>query len=261
MLNIVKAPNSINRGLSLIIYANPGVGKTTLASTLPPDETLIITTEAGIGPLMGKGHSLLDIKQTLENNQSKTVEEVLAEVYKYLRTEKHPFKYIVIDNLSELENLLLQDYTKRRKKNTPELKEWGDVSYRIKEWTVAFRDLEYQGINIIFNAWETQLDIQISNGETITKTVPMVAKRAAIQLCGLVDVVGHLEVFEKNGKRWIRLGPSNQYITKTQFPGLDIVGEEADLMVVINKIKSYSCKGDKDETKESKDKQAQDKQG
>lgn len=233
-----KAPDRIDRGISMIIYAMPGVGKTTLASTLPPEETLIITTEAGLGPLLGKGHVLLDVKQVQENNKDKTFEEVVAEIYRHLRTEKHPFKNVVIDNLSELENQLLQDYVRRRKKPSPELKEYGDVSYRIKEWVTLFRDLEYQGINVIFNAWETTLDIKSSNGEIVTMTVPFVSKKASIQICGLVDAVGHLEVYEKTGQRWVRFGPSTQFLTKTQFQGLG-TGEEADLVSIIGKIRSY----------------------
>ena len=233
-----KVPSSIDRGISIIIYGNPGSGKTTLASTLPPEETLIITTEAGLGPLLGKGHTLLDLKKVMENNQDKTLEEVVSEIYRMLRTEKHPFKNIVLDNLSELENQLLQDYTHRRKKPHPELKEWGDVSFRMKEWMTLFRDLEYQGLNVIFNAWETQLEIQNYGGEVRTMGVPFIAKRAAVQMCGLVDVVARMEVYEKTGARWLRIGPSNLYLTKTQFQGL-AAAEEANLTTLISKIKGY----------------------
>lgn len=236
-----KAPDAIDRGISIIIYAMPGIGKTTLASTLPPEETLIITTEAGLGPLLGKGHTLLDVKRVCENSPDKSVEEVVAEIYRHLRTEKHPFKYIVIDNLSELENQLLQDYVRRRKKPTPELKEYGDVSYRIKEWVTLFRDLEYQGVNVIFNAWEVASEIKNANGEILTMTIPFISKKASIQICGLVDAVGHLEVYEKTGARWVRFGPSTQYLTKSQFQGL-AAGEEADLMKIIGKIKGHNYK-------------------
>lgn len=233
-----QAPKTINRGISMIIYANPGAGKTTLATTLPADETLIITTEAGLGPLINKGHRLLDVIQVMHNNPLMSLEEIIAEIYRKIRTEKHAFKYIVIDNLSELENQLLQDYTRRRKKPSPEMKEWGDVAYRMKEWVTLFRDLEFQGVNVIFNAWETQIDMKTMTGETMTMSVPFVTKRTAVQICGLVDAVGHLAVYEKSGQRWLQFGPSNTYLTKCQFKGLG--NEEADLMKVFSKINSYN---------------------
>jgi phage nucleotide-binding protein len=237
-IKYTKAPDKINRGISMIIYANPGVGKTTLASTLTPEETLIITTEAGLGPLLGKGHTLLDIRKVQENNPDKSLEDIIQEIYLHLRTSKHPFKNVVLDNLSELENSLLQDYTRRRKKHTPEIREHGDVSYKMKEWVAMFRDLEYQGINVVFMAWELAMDIKNSNGEVITMTVPFVGKKVAIQICGLVDLVGHLEVYEKTGVRWVRVGPSSQYLTKCQFQGLE-GGEEADLPKLLAKLNTH----------------------
>lgn len=240
-IKYTKAPDKIDRGISMIVYAHPGVGKTTLASTLEPSETLIITTEAGLGPLLGKGHTLLDIRKVQENNPDKSLEDIITEIYLHIRTQKHPFKNVVLDNLSELENSLLQDYTRRRKKHTPEIREHGDVSYKMKEWVALFRDLEYQGINVIFMAWELAMDVKNSNGEVITLTVPFVGKKVAIQICGLVDCVAHLEVYEKTGVRWLRFGPSSQYLTKSQFQGLE-GGEEADLVKVLDKLRSHVYK-------------------
>jgi len=234
-----KAPSSINRGISMIIYGLCGAGKTTLASTLPAESTLIITTEAGLGPLIGKGHMLLDVRKVQENNPDKSLEEIMNEIYVQIRTQKNAFKNIVLDNISELENALLQDMTRRRKKNTPELREYGEVSYLMKSLITQFRDLEYQGMNVFFMSWETQLDIKNSNGEIITLTTPFVGKKIAIQICGLVDVVAHLEVYEKTGVRWLRTVSSSQYLCKSQFAGLE-AGEEADLVKLLAKLNAHN---------------------
>ena len=238
-IKYTKAPDKINRGISMIVYGNPGAGKTTLASTLPPEETLIITTEAGLGPLLGKGHSLLDVRKVQENNPDKSLEEIINEIYVQLRTQKQVFKNVVLDNISELENALLQDMTRRRKKNAPELREYGEVSYIMKSLITQFRDLEYIGVNVLFLAWEGQLDIKNSAGEVLTMTIPFVGKKIAVQLCGLVDCVAHLEVYEKTGVRWLRFGPSQQYLTKSQFAGLE-AGEEADMVKLLEKLNAHS---------------------
>ena len=100
------------------------------------------------------------------------------------------------------------------------------------------------GTNVIINAWQRDYDVAVSDGIVQTRTCPQVGKSNVPSVCGLVDVVGHLEVHEKSGKRWIRIGPSNQYITKSQFKGLDS-GEIADLPTIINKIKEYDYSREK----------------
>jgi len=233
-----ETPDFINRGIAIIIYGDPGVGKTTLASTLPEGETLIINTEAGLGPLLGTKHLVFNLQSEIKNYE---IENTVDELYRYLRTQKHPFKYVVLDNVSELEQLLLLNLTKRRGKDTPEVREYGDVSFKMKEWVHLFRDLVFENITVLFNAWEFPLEIKNIDGAIVTKTVPMIGKKIALQVCGIVDVVGHLEVYEKTGKRWVRFGPSNQLITKSQFKGLEN-GEIADMPIILTKLYEYNYK-------------------
>lgn len=230
-----EVPDSINRGIALVIYSDPGIGKTTLAATLPEGETLVINTEAGLGPLLGTKHVVFNLQQQIKNYE---IEDTVDELYKYLRTQKHPFKYVVIDNVSELEQQLILNITMRRHKECPELREYGDVAFKMKEWIRLFRDLTFQGITVVFNAWEFPLEIKNIDGAIVTKTFPLIGKKIAPQVCGIVDCVGHLEVHEKTGKRWIRFGPSDQYITKSQFKGLD-GGEPADLPHILGKLYAY----------------------
>ncbi len=229
-------PNNINRGISFVIYSDPGVGKTTMSATLPAGETLIINTEAGLGPLLGSGHSVFNVIQAKESGED--IEKIMESLYCTLRTEEHPWSNVVIDNLSELEQQLILSLTQRRKKESPEFREYGEASYKMKNWVHQFRDLVYKNINVVFNAWESPIDIKNIDGQIVTRTFPMVGKKLAPQLCGLVDVVGHLEVYPKTGKRWVRFGPHEQYVTKSQFKGLDI-GEPNDFPHIISKLKDY----------------------
>ena len=88
------------------------------------------------------------------------------------------------------------------------------------------------------------MEIKKVEGVVITKTFPKIGKTIAPNICGIVDVVGHLEVHEKSGKRWIRFGPSDQYITKSQFKGLEN-GEPADFPLIIGKLLAYNYKEEK----------------
>ena len=235
------APTKIERGVSLIIYGDPGVGKTTTSATLPVGTTLIINTEAGIGPLLGTGHLVFNVKNACVDNN---IEAVMNDIYRKIRTKEVEIQNVVIDNVSELFQGLLHHYTETRRKEFPEIKEHGDTSYKIPEWVNNWRDLVDMGINVVLNAWEWQLDIQNSDGTIITKTCPTLGKSSTIRICGLVDAVGHLEVYEKTGKRWIRFGPSKQFLTKSQFKGLVTIdnptgAQEPNLTDIIKKLKDW----------------------
>jgi phage nucleotide-binding protein len=171
---------------------------------------------------------------------------VIDDIYKTIRTSSHVFKNVVIDNLSEIENQLILNITQRHGKDTPALREYGDASFKMKQWIHQFRDLTFQGINVVLNAWEFPMDLRNVEGSIVTLVCPKVSKSIVPVLCGCVDVVGHLEVHEKTGKRWIRLRPNDQYLCKSQFKGIgganDPSGELPDLMELLTKIKDYDYK-------------------
>ena len=250
-MEIEKAPSKINRGISFIIFSDPGIGKTTLSTTLPAGKTLIINTEAGLGPLLGTDHLVFNVRKSLDSGKS--LEDVINELHTHLKL--HKFKdvtNVVIDNMSELVELLIMDYTTQRKKAFPELKEHGDTSYKIREWMHNYRDLVYDGYNVVFNAWEFIKDIRNAEGVMLSKTIPMIGNKIAFQMCGIVDCVGHLEVDVKTDRRWVRFGPNNQYLTKSQFKGLD-AGEIADLPFIIDKLKAYDYSPPKEVAEKKKE--------
>ena len=229
-MDFEKASSTINRGISFLIYADPGVGKTTLATTLPHKETLIINTEAGLGPTLGKTDlTIFHLKDDLSQ---------MEELYQYLRTNKHPFKYVVLDNISEMEQWMINTLTTGRGKDFVELKEYGDAAYKMREYLTLFRDLIYKNITVVFNAWEMPLPIQEHDGIVKTKLFPKMNRKVAPEICGKVDVVGHMEMYEKTGDRFIRFEPTNEIEAKCQFKGLDKF-EPPDFHAILKKLYDY----------------------
>lgn len=226
-----KAGNKLDRGVSFVIYADPGVGKTTMCSTLPVGETVFIDCEAGLGPLMGSEHVVFRV--------DKTNPLQIEEFYKYLRTEKHPFKNVVFDNISDYEAVLQHWLTTARTKQYPDIRERGDVAYKVDEIVLLFRDLVYQGINVVMVAWGVDYKVKEGDGVTQTRTGPKVSNKVQTQMVGRYDIIGHLEVDEKSGNRWLLLGPDKQYLTKTHLKGLD-TGEPAEIPAILEKLKAYN---------------------
>ena len=224
--------NIIDRGISMIVYAECGVGKTTLASTLPVGDTIIINTEAGYGPLLGTGHLVFNLNQDLKQ---------LETLYQYLRVSDHPFKHVVIDNISEMQDWMTRSLTNGRGKDFPSIGEHGDASAKMKEYMTLFRDLTTERkMNVVFMAWEYPLDIEKSaTGVTITKMFPKLYPKLTPDVCGKMDAVGHLEVFEKTQDRFIRFQANSRFIAKCQFKGLAEL-EEPNLPAIIAKIKAWN---------------------
>ena len=253
-LIFTKAGNKLDRkqrGVSMIIYAPCGYGKSTLATTLPPEETLIINAEAGISAFLGCKHTIFDLKDDLSQ---------LAELYKYLRAGDHPFKYVVVDNISELENWFINTLTKIRGKEYVSLAEYGDASFKEKEYIHLFRDLTYQGITVIFNAWQMELDVKNYGGEIVTISFPKLFKKVAPDMGGLVDMVGRLELYPKTGDRFVRFQPTAYIMAKTRLKGVEQFEPVTEIrgtdppryeffMPLLDKIYNYDYSQDKKEKK------------
>ncbi len=238
--------DKIERGLAVCVYSDPGKGKTTLAATLPVGKTLFITFEAGDGPLLGTGHrrSNMNLSAHCPNDSPEEYHrwlEILEERHRMLLTQKHEYKYVVLDNISEMEVSIQTALQCMRNKEFPELKEYGDAAIKMREFLKLYCDLTHKKMTVIFNAWEMQFEIKNIGGEVITKGAPKIGKTLVPGFCGIVDIVARLEVHEKSGKRWLRIGPSSDYITKCQFEGLDS-GEVANLPAILEKIYAYDYK-------------------
>jgi len=238
-----QANSKIDRGISMILYGDIGLGKTTAATTLPVGETLIINTEAGLGPLLGTGHVVFNLKRDLTQ---------LDDIYRYLRTENHPFKYIVFDNLSEFQDWILNMLVDLRKKDFPDIREHGDASFKMIEQGHLFRDLVEKGICIIFNAWEEYFKIKDDvSGVVEMKLGPKMYPKIVAKMCGIVDCVGHIEKYDKTGDRWVRFTPLKGIMAKTQFKGLDecepmnMPGQGPGLKDIFDKMYAYKYDGGK----------------
>ena len=241
-MDLKKVKEIEGRGKTLIIYGDSGKGKTWLAGTLPENKTLIIDIDGGIETLIGTGsnHTFIQLRMTTEDLEAGNIGySRLVKLFAELRENEGKYEYIVVDSMSELEKYLLYSLKTERGKEFLSMSEYGGVADQLREIIRWFRDLTEQGINVIFTALEMPLAIQENENGTITRAFPMLMKKLSPEFCGLVDMIGRVEVNPKTQERRIRFMGNDDIIAKTRIAGVGEF-ENPDLGALFEKINGVS---------------------
>ena len=238
------AINSI-KGTTMVLYADSGKGKTVALGTLPEGELLIIDADGGMESISNRNHDTVSLLRT--GDLEKDGVGRLAEIVMYLRSDECKYRYVAIDSISEVEKYILSSLRYQRGKDYLTIKEYGDTSMILREYIRIFRDLTERGINVILTALEMPLVTQETSDGIVTKAFPKLTKSLAPELCGLVDMVGRIEINDKTNERRIRFKGAENITAKTRVAGI-LDYEGTDLNVIFNKIKTYKLKQKGDDT-------------
>lgn len=193
--------------LKMLVYGFPGAGKTFLAGTAvdcaDTAPALLLDIEAGTLTVAGKPIDVYRVKTVTDLN----------EIYEFLRTEDHQYKFVVIDSLTELQKIgMAQIMADARIKDpskdpdTPTLKEWHKSTEQIRRIVRAFRDLP---VHVMFTTHAQEVKDE-SDGSITLK--PSLSGKLAEEVAGFLDVVGYLNVSDKEGviKRQIVFSPTRK---------------------------------------------------
>lgn len=196
----LHTPSAISEHLKILVYADPGVGKTYFLGTADDDPrltpALLVDTEGGTLTIRGKKN--IDVVRVRSY-------EDIVKLINHLRMPDHSkcshrqWKCIMIDSLTELQKQIMQEilrmeYVKKpsRDPDIPEMRDWGKNAERVRKVVRAFRDL--QGYHIIF----TLLQREIKDDNTgITVVKPGLPGQLADDIAGFIDIVGYLQIVRK----------------------------------------------------------------
>lgn len=219
---------------TFVIYGRAGTGKTTLAGTFPEPILLIDLKDHGDESVVGvKGMDVLDVEDI----------DGFEDAFWYLK--KHPKKYktVVIDTVTQLQQMTVEMVLDGKKLNgkiagdwgTMSKQQWGDVAAIMKRYINDFRDLE--GMNVVFLAQDRVFNLADDESEIDNDLEPEVGPRlspsVASHLNAAVSIIGNTLKRERtkttkgqNGKDKViktgkveyclRIGPSPLYITKVR---------------------------------------------
>ena len=195
----------------MVVYGPAGVGKTTLASSAQDStygkDVFFIDIEAGTRSISDRG----DITVFKPNDWLD-----ISGVYKYLSEEKHGFRTVVIDSLTEAQRYSLE-YAMRSAKNPefPGLQDYGKSNEQLVRLVRSFKALsQTKGYTIIFTALERE-DKDENTG--VVSIGPALSPKAQEGVCGAVDCVARLTV-NREGERVLQLAPRGATIAKFRAP-------------------------------------------
>lgn len=227
----VITPDIFTNKMNILIYGDPGSGKTHLAGTAQDVPSMadvhVFNIDGGIMTLASRG----DIHAT----DIHSVDELEQELFKIAN---HDPKYentktVVIDNVTELqtlalESLTMQEYANRKKKNKNYtidevyLEDYGVAGKRLARILRGFRDLP---IHVIYICHKKDKMRQGTN--TLEESKPNLTEKLGTAVMGYMDFVWYLYTAdepmgdEEHGywtetHRYLLTQPMNNYAAKTR---------------------------------------------
>lgn len=187
----VVPPGDVVSFINLLVYGDPGTGKTWLMGTACDDPRLrpllVFDVEGGMTTLKHKpGIDVLPVR-SIED-----LTEGYNKLYKSIKNGKMYYKTVGIDSLTELADLDIKDIMAKAyaanpekiDKDVPDQRGWGKSRTHIRTIVRAFRDLP---CHVVFTASAGYQQEQ----DQPTKFFPGFAGKLRTEVPGFMDIVGY----------------------------------------------------------------------
>ncbi len=215
----IRPVAEVDKYLKVLIYGDPGTGKTTLAATVTEnvdmEKTLVINIEGGMLSIIDTGALATDQVSNITE-----VEEIMWALSSKAKGFEH-FNTVIVDSGSELQTLDLEGIVREAKKKKSDrdlddihIEDYGKSTQRLKRIFRHFRDLK---MNVIVTALvKRHMPPATSARKTPLKVVPKFTASLSDSVCGYMDCVWYLYLDEETGKRQMLTQPEGVYFAKTR---------------------------------------------
>lgn len=184
---------TMNRALSILVHADTKVGKSTFANTAPAPR-LLLDVEAAARFLPGdkvRWDPMREVPPTYDGTWQTCVVnvrdyETFVKVYEWLNSGQHPFKSVIIDSISELQDKCKYNLAADGRMT---MQLWGDLLNHMGRMVRNFRDLTEHPTHpieaVILTSMTTMRD---------GKYRPYVQGQLQTQMPYFLDVIGYMYV-------------------------------------------------------------------
>ena len=189
----IKTFNAIDHKIKAVVYGASGTGKTVFWWTAP--KPIFASAEGWLLSIAGKNPAFVEIRSLKD----------LQDLHDYLKTQTHEFETVVIDSITEINDIIKLDIEKRTGRSM-QVQDWWELSKKIKWILRWFRDLPMHTLFIAQESVEKDED-------KVTKIVPSLNGKAATEIAYFMDIVWYLFI-DKAGERKMITAPNEKLLTK-----------------------------------------------
>lgn len=222
--------------LSILTYGQSGVGKTTLASTLP-GKVLIVNAENGLLSISDKDMDVYDLTCDKDGNnldRAMRFEKLIYLLKEVLPKMNDKYDWLVFDSLTEIAQNLVECLKKKYPDRSDALKLWGEYSDSMTGLVKSLRD--YRPYNILLLSLDS-----VEKDEAGRRFIGIdVNGKVSARIPALFDEVFYLKDFEDDEgvKKKVLITSSYQGVVAKDRSGKLDQFEKADLTNVVAKIRS-----------------------
>lgn len=210
----ISRPSDVKRYPKFLIYARNKKGKTTFGISGGIENTLVIDPERGTDEMKKKNPHVWHVERW----------EDLDDVYYFLRTGNHQYKWVCVDGLTKLSNMALKYVMKLQEEKSldripgmVQQRDYGKGGELMKDLLTRFHSLP---IGVIFTSQERMDEANDSEEDEDSDDagaifIPDLPKGVRNYVNSIVDVIGRLYVIKDDGKseRRLWIGESLKYDT------------------------------------------------
>ena len=218
----VKSPAEAISHLNLLVYGDPGVGKTYLAATAQdnPETSPVLFIDVEGGTTTIRKRKDVDVRRITKIADLIAIHEILVD------QNDGYYKTVVIDSLTELQKVDMRDIMRELVLRRPDLdpdvpgmREWGKSAEHVRRIVRGFRDLP---VHTVFTALS-----QVERDENgVVTYYPSVPGKLKMEIPGFMDIVGYLSSTIENDEtqRRIQFAKTRRVIAKDRTGALgDVV--------------------------------------